>query len=213
MKSLVNLALGLVLAVTPLFIALAVANQMMLPEKNVEKLHMNEPALWTSTPTVVTDHLAYERIPGVTVPENEIQVATVNDRAAKTRAASKIRSQFKSEILAETARTDMIDTAGIEACSARYRSYRESDNTYQPYGGGARRPCTLRNDDIGSESASANNASRMGEAAVMSDAANGTDALFAHERWCQNRYSSYDPSSDTYQPFDGPRTACLSPYN
>lgn len=27
------------------------------------------------------------------------------------------------------------------SCSARYRSYRAEDNTYQPYGGGARRQC------------------------------------------------------------------------
>jgi hypothetical protein len=29
------------------------------------------------------------------------------------------------------------------ACANRYRSYRASDNSYQPYGGGARRQCTL----------------------------------------------------------------------
>lgn len=33
------------------------------------------------------------------------------------------------------------DTAHAQACSERYRSYRASDNTYQPYGGGPRRQC------------------------------------------------------------------------
>jgi hypothetical protein len=33
--------------------------------------------------------------------------------------------------------------ARAEACASRYRSYRASDNTYQPYGGGPRRQCGL----------------------------------------------------------------------
>ncbi len=33
------------------------------------------------------------------------------------------------------------DSAHAQACSERYRSYRASDNTYQPYGGGPRRQC------------------------------------------------------------------------
>ena len=35
--------------------------------------------------------------------------------------------------------------AGSAWCQARYRSYRASDNTYQPYSGGPRRLCTLPN--------------------------------------------------------------------
>jgi hypothetical protein len=31
----------------------------------------------------------------------------------------------------------------VMACMERYRSYRPSDNTYQPYGGGPRQPCQL----------------------------------------------------------------------
>lgn len=32
--------------------------------------------------------------------------------------------------------------AHVQACFARYRSYRAEDNSYQPYGGGPRRQCT-----------------------------------------------------------------------
>jgi hypothetical protein len=32
-------------------------------------------------------------------------------------------------------------------------------------------------------------------------------------RWCQNRYRSYRRSSDTFQPYNGPRRRCNSPYN
>ncbi|MDH4441923.1 MAG: BA14K family protein [Rhizobium sp.] len=33
-----------------------------------------------------------------------------------------------------------------------------------------------------------------------------------HYQWCQNRYRSYDGSSNTFQPYNGPRQQCLSPY-
>lgn len=35
----------------------------------------------------------------------------------------------------------------------------------------------------------------------------------AHVRWCYNRYRSYDAYSNTYQPYNGPRRACYSPYS
>lgn len=33
-----------------------------------------------------------------------------------------------------------------------------------------------------------------------------------HYRWCEARYRSYDPYSNTFQPYHGPRRQCLSPY-
>lgn len=35
-------------------------------------------------------------------------------------------------------------SAQVEACASRYRSYRASDNTYQPHGGGPRQKCAIR---------------------------------------------------------------------
>jgi hypothetical protein len=34
----------------------------------------------------------------------------------------------------------------------------------------------------------------------------------AHVQWCSQRFRSYDPSTDTYQPYNGPRQPCVSPY-
>jgi hypothetical protein len=34
----------------------------------------------------------------------------------------------------------------------------------------------------------------------------------AHVEWCAARYRSYDARSDTWQPYDGPRDYCRSPY-
>lgn len=33
-----------------------------------------------------------------------------------------------------------------------------------------------------------------------------------HARWCYDRYRSYRISDDTFQPYDGPRRRCISPY-
>lgn len=34
----------------------------------------------------------------------------------------------------------------------------------------------------------------------------------AHVRWCSTRYRSYRAWDDTFQPYNGPRRYCLSPY-
>ncbi|MFZ2101391.1 MAG: BA14K family protein [Oricola sp.] len=33
-----------------------------------------------------------------------------------------------------------------------------------------------------------------------------------HYRWCENRYRSYRQSDNTFQPYNGPRRQCVSPY-
>ena len=35
----------------------------------------------------------------------------------------------------------------------------------------------------------------------------------AHLRWCENRWRSYRASDNSYQPINGPRRACVSPYS
>ena len=35
----------------------------------------------------------------------------------------------------------------------------------------------------------------------------------AHVQWCYDRYRSYRASDNTYQPYNGPRRQCYSPYD
>lgn len=35
----------------------------------------------------------------------------------------------------------------------------------------------------------------------------------AHTEWCYNRYRSYRASDNTFQPYNGPRQQCYSPYS
>lgn len=37
-------------------------------------------------------------------------------------------------------------------------------------------------------------------------------AADAHVQWCMQTYRSYRPSDDTFQPYNGPRQPCVSPY-
>jgi len=35
----------------------------------------------------------------------------------------------------------------------------------------------------------------------------------AHVQWCYDRYRSYRASDNTFQPYNGPRQQCYSPYS
>lgn len=39
------------------------------------------------------------------------------------------------------------------------------------------------------------------------------DLSSAHVRWCENRYRSYRAYDNTFQPYNGPRQQCYSPYS
>ena len=86
-----------------------------------------------------------------------------------------------------------------------YRSYRASDNTYQPYSG-ARRQClplltAFPPNSVASEGPQ--HLSSVARARFSSD---------EHARWCFSRYRSYNPDNNTYRAFTGEIRACASPY-
>ena len=205
MKSLVNLSLNLVFTIVPCGIALAVADEALKETPAVTALDVNAPELWTSQPVVVTDKLAYERVPGVQYAESKPQPV------ASYEIAGSRPFKERSEILQEAVRPATVDTAGIEACSNRYRSYRVEDNTYQPFDGGPRRVCALRQD--GAETADMQKAATYASTQVMDDATDPMQVQPAHAEWCMSRYRSYDAATNSYQPFSGGRRICVSPYN
>jgi BA14K-like protein len=147
--------------------------------------------------------------------------------AAQTPAAGAPSSDIKETRLAATAEaaTQSATPARAEAqcnvaaCSARYNSFRASDCTYQPYGGGTRQICEL--------------SSRSAEAPQMSvaattprTAATGTTvaapaveidessmparaAAQCDVAACAAEYHSFHAADCTYQPYGGgPRRIC-----
>lgn len=48
--------------------------------------------------------------------------------------------------------------------------------------------------------------------AIVSSQAQSNNYGNAHVRWCYDRYRSYRASDNTFQPYNGPRQQCYSPY-
>jgi hypothetical protein len=106
-------------------------------------------------------------------------------------------------------------------CASRYRSYRESDNSYAPYSGG-RRPCISPYLD-GENAGQFDSLKRSGddsyvEAAgdqsdqvdyITADDGQGLQMRSNHVEYCFSRYRSYRPEDNSYQPYGGgPRQQC-----
>jgi hypothetical protein len=117
-------------------------------------------------------------------------------------------------------------TAHAEWCSRRYRSYNAEDNTYRPYGGG-RRACQSPYSGVTAETAPAGTSENIQAVTVASENETVADdeaqqmervsyenaqsdyADADHIQSCFERYRSYRPEDNSYQPFDGgPRRQC-----
>lgn len=148
-------------------------------------------SIWTSTPTRVDrTEQALTREPAE-LPAQLVAVEPSSEVRAPVDNAIAVTAPIAAPI------QQVADTA-VSACQARYKSYRASDNSYQPFDGGPRRQC-----DIGAT------AVNIGDSASPA-VAQSVDQ--DHQGWCAARYSSYRASDDTYQPFNGTdRRRCMSP--
>ncbi|MBE7185454.1 MAG: BA14K family protein [Methylobacterium mesophilicum] len=55
-------------------------------------------------------------------------------------------------------------------------------------------------------------AGALATGAIVDANRNRASAGSAHVQWCANRYRSYRASDNTFQPYNGPRQQCRSPY-
>jgi penicillin-binding protein 1A len=87
-----------------------------------------------------------------------------------------------------------------EACARTYSSFRASDCTYQPYGEFTRRVCE--------KGAQQRTVANPVASSTEGQAQQGTSGQ-CNVSTCAAHYSSFDPASCTYQPYDGgPRRMC-----
>ncbi len=209
MKSLMSLAFGVALAVVLFASGVAASSWIMRDPAPHQFAHLEEQPLWTNEPVPVDpQEQSFERIAAAPVPPVFQAMAVV---VTDNRARSEIETASLQD---EGQELDMTATAAVEAnpivglagsphaawCAQRYRSYRVEDNSYQPYGS-ARRPCQSPY-LTGRETAAYSPAVEQ----------HSVGAGDAHVAWCLDRYRSYEPSSNTYQPYDAPRRACESPF-
>ncbi|CZT33278.1 BA14K family protein [Rhizobium sp. 9140] len=209
MKATTALAFFLTVAMT-LFIAGFLSASALMAKPATEALaNINVPDLWTSEPKrVVAAEQGLERAPAappVDLASSDSlavhQPVVAPPVASMDNASAEIDKTEPGAPVGETdlamAQDEIANNPEHQAwCERRYRSYSAADNSYSAYSG-ERRTCISPYMDV----ASTNDIGRM---SAPSDLA--TDD---HVRQCQERYSSYRASDNTYQPYSGPRRACV----
>ena len=204
MKATATLAFFLTVAMT-LFVAGFLSASALMAKPATEALaNLNAPDLWTSEPKrVETAERSVDRAPAappVDLASSE-SLAVAEPVVAMANASAEID---QTEPGAPVSETDIATAASQAAsnpehqtwCERRYRSYSPEDNSYSAYSG-ERKTCMSPYMDV----ASTDDIGRMSSSDPVTD---------DHVRQCQQRYSSYRVSDDTYQPYGGPRRACVT---
>jgi hypothetical protein len=186
-----------------------------LPESEPKKLHnIDISSLWTSHPMPVDrSKQNLERLPALVA---QPQQASYPSRRMDVLAASTIRAATlidqPSDVDDDYGPDDGGASQASEAprgvavwCNKHYRSYRASDNTYQPYSG-ARRQC------LPPLTASPPNSVTSEAPQHLSSMARAGSSSDEHAQWCFARYRSYNSDDNTYRAFSGEIRACDSPY-
>lgn len=136
-----NFVVGLLLTscAVPLFAgSMTIASTLMHDAPGHRFTNLDAEPLWTSeVKRIDVTKQAYERLPAVIAPETLI-AETRRKTSPATASSSEavqvqpVRDKEKTYDVSEQAKT---------WCAAKYRSYSAEDNSYQPYGGGPRKPC------------------------------------------------------------------------
>lgn len=231
MKSLLAIAIGFVttLAVFGSGIALAMFVMMPAPEGRPNAGGEDVASVWTSIPRQVERGAqGLERIaavlPAGVSPVNAAEADEADDMiAGETGAPVSVSSMTTAALPAEEDPiTDddvqMLMDAHVAWCHERYRSYREADNSYQPYSGG-RRDCVSPH--LGDLTFADGAAEAVNVAGYVADDGAGSpagdpwrelglvDMSPAHVDDCLRRYRSYRVEDNSYQPYGGgPRRQC-----
>lgn len=191
MKHLIAPMLATASFATVLVCGLSAASSLTAPYQPHHFKHIDA-SIWSDTPVQVDQGTqTFDRLAAVTPAEPPRQTFVIRDPVdAQANTVDEPDASMDKQAF------------NISACQQRYRSYRADDNSYKPFDGGPRRQC-----DIGANPAPV----AIVKAAPQSDnvADNSTSD---HGAWCSSRYSSYNPSDNSYQPFGGgARRECVSP--
>ncbi|WP_024587295.1 BA14K family protein [Aliihoeflea sp. 2WW] len=100
-----------------------------------------------------------------------------------------------------------LPVAHLQWCAERYRSYRPETNSYTPYGGGSKTCASPY-----AESGQAGETMMVAQAAMeepTSQSGRHVETASRHVQSCFDRYRSYRPEDNSYQPYGGgPRQQC-----
>ncbi|TIX80128.1 MAG: BA14K family protein, partial [Mesorhizobium sp.] len=161
-----------------------------------------------------------ERVPAREIPDVPVDQVPA-DRTSKPADAASSAPDLNATASIEPAADEQqaVAAAHVEWCASRYRSYRPSDDHYTSYSGeqrrcvspyldaGAAKRVALRPDESASYVEATDTWSIDGN--VSADETGGAWLPPDHMQYCFNRYRSYRPEDNTYQPYSGgPRRQC-----
>ncbi len=235
MKPLLGILGGFVVSLGMFAAGLAAATYLLAVEPaRVPGPSVDVADLWTAGPRRVdraAQHL--ERVPAQapSVPDRPAEPPTTVPGAAPDTGPTidpgsldAVTTGSVEAAVGEKARRDrlqppnLLSAAHVEWCAARYRSYRPDDNNYTSYSGG-QQPCVspYTRDLAAAERMSpapfdaGNHEEFVEEPSAVQYAADDTGAYIGsdHASYCFDRYRSYRPEDNSYQPYGGgPRRQC-----
>lgn len=153
--------------------------------------------IWSTTPVKVdTGTQSYERLAALQPEQSLSQDLALRD------PVDEAQQQATAGLATSTEVASAPSAAVNVGCEQKYRSYRASDNSYQPLDGGPRRQCEMAPSSVPTAAS---------QPAIAPETV-ADRSIADHQAWCSARYSSYNSADDSYQPFGGgTRKACMSP--
>jgi hypothetical protein len=187
--------------------------------------------LWTAQPkTIDQDDQQLERVAAAPLPaepetvaaddggeRSEITLASADPMAwPSPEPAIDEMTTSATGPTAPSAEDDMpaagLPVAHMQWCADRYRSYRPETNSYTPYSGGSRvcvSPYAEPSQDEDGAMVVQASARNVSAAAPSSESGRHVEMTSRHLQSCFDRYRSYRPEDNTYQPYGGgPRRQC-----
>lgn len=190
-------------------------------------------ALWTAEPkSIDRDEQDLERIAAAPLPPEpevvetadaaegeEITMASADpmawpegnaaDAGVDELTTGALSAPPAQDMPAEEPNAVQVSTAHLQWCADRYRSYRFETNSYMSYSGDERTCVSPYSGEGGAEVADAQMISGEAETATASTSGRHVEMASQHVQSCFDRYRSYRPEDNTYQPYGGgPRQQC-----
>ena len=228
MKSLLGVVGGLLMSLGMFVGGVAVAAYFLTAEPAPRPIpSMDVSDLWTGEPrTVNTTVQPFERLPALqhaSAPEPSAEPAEAAGVMAAVAAPVDPVATASLPTASDQTATGQDDglasAAHAQWCADRYRSYRPQDNSYTSFSG-RQRPCVspysraleATAEPASSSAVEAESYVELEDGQPLLQYASGEAAAYAdsaHVSACFERYRSYRPEDNSYQPYGGgPRRQC-----
>jgi len=171
--------------------------------------------LWTNKAVrVIPATQDLDRLPARPIPEQPSQNAQPSRDPEPINNPGSADATMTAAITTQPKPEPAMNAFHVEWCSDRYQSYDPADNSYNTYSG-VRRECVSPYSEGGLSPEEPDNVNAFAEEPPnLISAAHSTEMPSAaadteHIQSCFDRYQSYRPEDNTYQPYGGgPRQQC-----